>query len=311
MELKQLHVDKIRPNPFQPRERFDKDSLQELSQSIQSHELIEPIVVTKRGKKYMIVAGERRWRAHRLAKKRTIPAIIKPYESDAAIKRDSLIENVVRDNLSNTEFKAYCYSLAKSLGKGYFDNGEINVANLSRYVVGSLNTAAPANAFHKRLNKLLQIDRYATPAVKHLLRTKKIDADTAAVIAGTQNKQTQNEIVSLVKQDDYRRADIKHLVQTHNAKKDAELSLKKAEAKVRERDKLRSEMDFVTKFTAKIGQWNLAINTVTYYIMNNRQVLKRFSKDSKLEMLDRMKKYRRDLERAQHVVTKLMGELSK
>jgi len=76
MELKTIVIDEIQPNPFQPRERFDKESLKELADSIKDVNIIQPIVVRPHGFNYQIIAGERRWRAAQMAGLKKIPCII-------------------------------------------------------------------------------------------------------------------------------------------------------------------------------------------------------------------------------------------
>ena len=103
MELKEIDVDKIKPNPMQPREHFDREKLKELADSIKEIGLINPIVVRKKGKQYEIVAGERRWKAHQIAKKKKILALEKKYNNEGEVAVESLIENVHREGLTIEE----------------------------------------------------------------------------------------------------------------------------------------------------------------------------------------------------------------
>ena len=95
-------LDMIEPNPDQPRKSFNNESLIELSQSIRSNGIIQPIVVRKDGDKYVIIAGERRYRASILAGLTEVPIIIKDYD-DLKIKEVSLIENLQREDLNAIE----------------------------------------------------------------------------------------------------------------------------------------------------------------------------------------------------------------
>ena len=97
-----LNINDVEPNPDQPRKKFDEDKLNELAESIEKHGIIEPIVVQKIGKRYQIIAGERRWRAARKAKLKEVPVVIKEY-SDRERYEVSLIENVQRDDLNAIE----------------------------------------------------------------------------------------------------------------------------------------------------------------------------------------------------------------
>ena len=92
----------IDPNYEQPRKTFDEDALKELADSIRVHGVIQPIVVTPIGKRFMIIAGERRFRASKLAGKSEIPAIVRNY-TPQQIKEISLIENLQREDLSPIE----------------------------------------------------------------------------------------------------------------------------------------------------------------------------------------------------------------
>ena len=92
----------IEPNREQPRKNFDEESLQELCASIQQYGVIQPLVVKKNNDYYEIIAGERRWRAAKMAGLKEVPVIIKDY-SEQEIVEISLIENIQRENLNPIE----------------------------------------------------------------------------------------------------------------------------------------------------------------------------------------------------------------
>ncbi len=98
----EIELDKIFPNPNQPRKAFDEVALRELADSISVHGVITPIVLNRDGDRYMIIAGERRFRASKLAGKTTIPAIIRDYD-ERQVKEISLIENLQREDLNPIE----------------------------------------------------------------------------------------------------------------------------------------------------------------------------------------------------------------
>ena len=100
--LVEVKISEIDPNIGQPRKKFDEDELLELAESIKIHGVIQPIIVTKRGKRYEIIAGERRWRASKLAGLTKIPAVIREY-TDKEIMEVSLIENIQRQDLNPIE----------------------------------------------------------------------------------------------------------------------------------------------------------------------------------------------------------------
>jgi len=102
-----LLLSTIEPNKAQPRKHFDEDALQELADSIKQFGVIEPLVVVKRSGYYELIAGERRWRAARLAGLKEVPVVIKDY-TDQEIVEIALIENIQREDLNPIE-EAHAY----------------------------------------------------------------------------------------------------------------------------------------------------------------------------------------------------------
>ena len=101
--IAEVEVSKIVPNPNQPRKHFDEEALQELSSSIKLHGVIQPLVVNKvENDQYMIIAGERRWRASKMAGLEKVPVVIKNY-TEKQIKEISIIENLQREDLNPIE----------------------------------------------------------------------------------------------------------------------------------------------------------------------------------------------------------------
>lgn len=119
----ELDVNDVLPNRFQPRIKFNEDSINELSESIKEHGVIQPIVVRSMGDKYEIIAGERRYKASLLAGKRTIPAVITNL-NDKDSAEVALIENVQRKDLTPIE-EAISYK--KILDMGYLTQEELAV----------------------------------------------------------------------------------------------------------------------------------------------------------------------------------------
>ena len=113
MKLKMIPVEEIQPNPFQPRESFEKKSLKELADSMKSASTIHPIVVRPHGKGYQIVAGERRWRAAKLVGIREMPTLVKDVAEENVLL-ESLIENLHREELKPVEEEKVVYELWKS-----------------------------------------------------------------------------------------------------------------------------------------------------------------------------------------------------
>ena len=129
MEFKIIPVEQIQANPFQPRQQFDEESLAELAESLKSIGEIQPIVVSRFEKGYQIIAGERRWRAAKLAGLKEIPVLIRETVG-IDVLLESLIENLHRKDLESTERESALSALwktgkwktqeelSKALGKG-------------------------------------------------------------------------------------------------------------------------------------------------------------------------------------------------
>ena len=100
--LQVLKISQVEPNRNQPRKQFDQEALEELAGSIKQYGIIQPIIVSKKEDYYEIIAGERRWRAAKLAGLKEIPVVIKDY-SEKEIAEISLIENIQRENLNPIE----------------------------------------------------------------------------------------------------------------------------------------------------------------------------------------------------------------
>jgi ParB family chromosome partitioning protein len=115
-EFRQVPVDLIDPNPNQPRQQFDQTALVALSESIRSRGVIQPVLVRPRPDgRYELIAGERRWRAARLAERELLPAIVRPHD-DAASLELALIENMAREDLNPVEEARACAALVEELG---------------------------------------------------------------------------------------------------------------------------------------------------------------------------------------------------
>ena len=99
-EIVELDINDLRPNPYQPRQVFNEEALQELASSIKEHGVFQPIIVKKSIKGYDIIAGERRYRASKLAGKKTIPAIIRQF-TDEQMMEIALLENLQREDINH------------------------------------------------------------------------------------------------------------------------------------------------------------------------------------------------------------------
>ena len=170
----------IRPNPYQPRKYFNEESLLELSESIKSSGLLQPIVVTQDIDGYIIIAGERRFRASKLAKLKTIRAIVLNSD-DNKMRQFALIENIQRDELNSLE-----------LAEAY--NELIKLHQIT----------------HEELSKMIHKSRtHITNSIRLLqlsLKTKKalvenkITAGHAKILVGLDEKQQELIVNSIVGQ---------------------------------------------------------------------------------------------------------------
>ena len=113
-EVKEVAISELRVNPYQPRKTFNEESLRELSESIKEHGVIQPIIVKKSIKGYEIVAGERRYRASKLAGKTTIPCIVRDF-TDEQMMEIAVLENLQREDLNSIEEALGLETLMKNL----------------------------------------------------------------------------------------------------------------------------------------------------------------------------------------------------
>ena len=99
---RQISINRLMPNPDQPRKSFNQEALKELAQSIKEHGVIQPIIAVPRGENYIIIAGERRFRASKIAGLKSVPVIVKEY-TDQEMREIALIENLQREDLNPIE----------------------------------------------------------------------------------------------------------------------------------------------------------------------------------------------------------------
>src|ERR1700723_4080233 len=100
--FQQVDIDLIDPSPFQPRSRFREEALEELAQSIRSSGIVQPIVVRPVGKRFQLIAGERRWRAAQRAALTRVPAVVRDGRDEIALEM-TLVENLQREDLNPVE----------------------------------------------------------------------------------------------------------------------------------------------------------------------------------------------------------------
>ena len=167
-------VDKLVPNPDQPRKIFNEESLIELAGSIRANGIIQPLVVKKAGDEYIIIAGERRYRAAKMADLAEVPVIIKEYD-EAKTREISLIENLQREDLNAMEESEAIRELMETYGL------------TQEEVAQKLGKARPSIANTLRLLNL-------TNEVKEYVRRDKLSAGHARALLAITNAQAQVEM---------------------------------------------------------------------------------------------------------------------
>lgn len=201
-DLKSEQMIKIRliePNRNQPRKRFDEAALQELADSIRIHGVIQPLIVTKRGEHYQIIAGERRWRAAKIAGLRELPVIVKDY-TDKEIDEISLIENIQRQDLNPIEEAA---AFQRLMGEYELTQEELaeRVAKSRTVITNSI-----------RLLKLPE-------SVQEMLRTSALSTGHAKVILGLDTAEKQEEAAKIIVNNNLSVRETEKLVKTLNTPK--------------------------------------------------------------------------------------------
>ncbi|MFA6138310.1 MAG: ParB/RepB/Spo0J family partition protein [Sulfurimonas sp.] len=176
----ELPIKEIRPNPFQPRKTFDEASLAELAESIKKDGLIQPIVVTEDMDGYILIAGERRLRASKLAKLKTIRSVVLKRD-EQKMRQFALIENIQREDLNSIELADAYHELIKLHNITHEElAGMINKSRT--HITNSL--------------RLLQL----SPKTQKSLIEKKITAGHAKVLVGLDEKQQQLMVNSIIGQ---------------------------------------------------------------------------------------------------------------
>ena len=194
-----LPIHKIEPNPNQPRNQFDEDSLQELADSIQQYGILQPLLVKKKDKYYEIIAGERRWRAAKIAGLEEVPVIIREYD-DHEIVEIALIENIQREDLSPIE-EAMAYQ--RLMKEHHLKQDEI-AEKVSK------SRAAITNSL-----RLLKLD----PRVQNMLEEEMISSGHARALLAIHDGDLQYEIAVKVFDEKLSGRDIEKMVKIMNQPK--------------------------------------------------------------------------------------------
>ena len=197
---REININEIEPNKNQPRERFDEDGLVDLADSIKQHGIFQPIIVTKGDNGfYQIVAGERRWRAAKMAGLKTIPALVRDY-SELEILEISLLENLQRENLNPIE-EAKTY-------KRFMDEFHMKQDEVAEKV--SKSRATVANSL-----RLLNLDG----RVQDMLIEEMISMGHARALLGISDRNNQYNLATEVFDKKLSVREVEKLVKNYNEKK--------------------------------------------------------------------------------------------
>lgn len=210
--IKHISIKKIFANKNQPRKKFRKEGMEELSQSIKKHGVIQPIIVAKNNEKYMIIAGERRWRAAKDAEISEIPCIIREYNKLQEIEV-ALVENLQREDLNVIEeaiayeyiirkYKTTQEQLASALGKSrpYLTN-TIRLLQLEKRVLDLVRSGSISSGHGRALLRIEDSQKQyklAMTIVKKKMNVRRTEELVAIMIS----KQKQ-EVKVKVKKDTF------------------------------------------------------------------------------------------------------------
>lgn len=204
MELKQIPTDKILANFYQPRIKFDREKIKELAESILSNGLINPITIKedkKRKGKFMIVSGERRWQAHKVAKLKTISAFVKDYKNEGQFMVESLIENIHREDLSDSETWKFIKRIGKEMGWGSGKN--INIDSAGRIL----------KMPDWKLRELRDSFEKTVPEIRRAISRGKLTSGIASEISRAEPEiQKQIGKEALKSEDGLRRAEVREII---------------------------------------------------------------------------------------------------
>jgi ParB family chromosome partitioning protein len=173
-EVAQLPIDSIQPNPLQPRRLFQQERMEELAQSIRANGIIQPLVVRRHAEHYQLVAGERRWRAAKMAGVAVVPAVIQEIADDRLLEI-TLIENIQREDLNPIETAQAFDRLCREL--------QLNHEEIGRRTGKDRSTIA-------NLIRLLQLP----PDLQQLIAERRLSAGHARCLLALPTAELQREV---------------------------------------------------------------------------------------------------------------------
>ncbi|AYW47713.1 chromosome partitioning protein ParB [Tetragenococcus osmophilus] len=200
-KIVELSLNELRPNPYQPRKTFEEKSLQELANSIEKSGVFQPIIVRKSTVKgYEIIAGERRFRASKLAKRETIPAIIRDFDEEAMMQV-AVLENLQREDLNPLE-EAEAYEMLMN-----------NLHLTQAEVAERLGKSRPYIANYLRLLTLPKL-------VKEMVQEDRLSMGQARTLLGLKNKEQMLKLANRCVKENLTVRQLEQLVIDANEVKD-------------------------------------------------------------------------------------------
>ena len=192
-----LKISQVEPNRKQPRKNFDENAMEELAESVKQYGIIQPLIVRKKEHYYEIIAGERRWRAAKMAGLKEIPVVIKNY-TDEEIMEISLIENIQRENLNPIE-EAAAYQLL------------IQEFHLKQEDIAS--KVSKSRTFITNAMRLLKLDE----RVQNMISESLLTSGHARALLGIENRDLQYETAMKVYDEGLSVREVERLVKKINA----------------------------------------------------------------------------------------------
>lgn len=220
-EIVELKLSELRPNPYQPRKKFDEDKLKELSESIKEHGVFQPIIVKKSIKGYEIIAGERRFRASKLAGKETIPAIIRDF-SDEMMMEIALLENLQRENLNAIE-EAVAY-------KKLLDSLKITQEELSKKL-------GKSRSYITNMLGLLELPS----SVKQMIQEDKISMSHARALSKIKNQEDIENLANKIINEGLNVRDIENITKNDSIEKKHKITTTRQTSEYKELESIMSD----------------------------------------------------------------------
>ena len=197
--VESISINKVEPNKNQPRKNFNEDALVELSESIKQHGIVQPLIVAKKDNYYEIIAGERRWRAAKLAGLKEVPIVIKDY-SPQEIMEIALIENIQREDLNPIEEARAYQNLIKEYSLKQDDVAE-KVSKSRTTITNAL--------------RLLKLDE----RVQDMLVQELVSSGHARALLAIPDKETQYELATKILDEKLSVRETEKLVKNYNKPK--------------------------------------------------------------------------------------------